>query len=87
MWSEPMSTKRTIKSRHRDADLPGYHLYDDALDEFTAPSDSGLPVYLELTAVPVQLETLSSGSATVTVQLPRELARELGLLPCKAKVG
>jgi len=77
-----MSTKISLKWRQRTPEHPGFHLYDDVLDEFVS-SDDGLepPVYLCLDGVQVQLETLGTEGASVTVSLPRELARELGLLP------
>ena len=77
-----MSTKVTIKSRTKTSSHPGFHLYDDALDSFARANTSHEPpVYLRLDGVAVQLETMDSGGASVTVRLPRELARELGLLP------
>ena len=77
-----MSTKSSLRSRSQTKERPGFHLYDDVLDELAA-NDGGpeTPAYLRLDGVSVQLETLSSGGASVTVALPRELARELGLLP------
>jgi len=77
-----MSTKSSIKARSHTKDRPGFHLYDDVLDELAAiDGDPETPVYLRLDGVSVRLETLSSGGASVTVALPREMARELGLLP------
>jgi hypothetical protein len=76
-----MSTKVTIKHRARAATSPGFHLYDDVLDEFGKSNDEiSTPVYLRLDGVAVQLETLTDGRASITVTLPREMARELGLL-------
>ena len=77
-----MSTKSSIKWRHRANERPGFHLYDDVLDAFGAEEGAPEPpVYLRLDGVQVQLETLGEHGASVTVTLPRELARELGLLP------
>jgi len=77
-----MSTNISIKSRVRTNEQPGFHLYDDCLDEFGAGDGAPEPpVYVRLDGVSVQLETLNSGGASVTVAMPRELARELGLLP------
>jgi hypothetical protein len=77
-----MSTMSTIKARSRTSERPGFHLFDDVLDSLDegdgAPEP---PVYLRLDGIAAQLETLNSGAATVTVALPREMARELGLLP------
>lgn len=73
-----MSTRRSIKYREQSDDSPGYHLYDDCQDFEPEP-----PVYLRLEGVPVELETCDGG-ASLTVKLPRALARELGLLPPSA---
>ncbi len=61
-----MSTKVTIKHRHPVANRPGFHLYDDVFDDFGDDPDIEAPVYLKLEGVAVE---------------PRELARELGLVP------
>lgn len=74
-----MSTKATIKSRHQEPGRPGFHLYSDVLDELGSSDDSEQPVYLRLEGVQVELQTSPEG-ACVTVALPRELARELGLV-------
>lgn len=77
-----MSTKATIKWRDQTDTRPGFHLYDDVLDSFGARAgELEPPIYLRLDGVHVQLETLAAGGATLTVALPRELARELGLVP------
>jgi hypothetical protein len=70
-----MSTRSSIKWKEHTADSPGYHLYDDVLDFEDDP-----PVYLRLDGVHVELETGEDG-ASVTVTLPRSIARELGLVP------
>ena len=72
-----MSTKSSIKWREQTDDAPGFHLYDDCLETMT---DAEAPVYLRLDGVQVELETQGAG-ATLTVQIPREMARALGLLP------
>ena len=76
-----MSTKVSIKHRRPSETLPGFHLYDDVLDTL-GQNDAGPEpsVYLQLDGVMVQLETLSHAAAVVSVTLPREMARELGLL-------
>ncbi len=77
-----MSTKASIKSRIRTEDQPGFHLYDDVLDDCGANNEAPEPpVYLSLDGVRVQLETLNDGGASVTIAIPRALARELGFLP------
>lgn len=77
-----MGTKVSIKHRRPTDTRPGYLLYDNVLDTFgQTDAEPEPPVYLRLDGVTVQLETLSRGGASVTVTLPREMARELGLLP------
>ena len=70
-----MSTRSSIKWKEQTEDGPGYHLYDDVLD-----FDDDPPVYLRLDGVHVELETGEDG-ASLTVTLPRSIARELGLVP------
>jgi len=79
-----VSTKVTIKWRAQTAGHPGFHLYDDVFDSLGYEDEGQSPVYLRLDGVAVTLQTLDSGGASVTVVLPRELARELGLLPTDA---
>lgn len=78
-----MSTKVSIKWRTASSTQPGFHLYDDCLDGLGVDDGDSEQrvVYLRLDGVAVQLETLPEGGASVTVTLPRRLARELGLLP------
>ena len=76
-----MSSKVGIKWKEQTDSSPGFRLYEDALDEFTRQGTEELPVYLQLDGVEVELETLKPGGASVTVKIPREIARELGLLP------
>ncbi|TCP15935.1 hypothetical protein [Simplicispira metamorpha] len=84
-----MSTKATLKSRLRVDGQPGFHLYDDVLTEmaYELAEESGStstpapPVYLTLEGVEVELRTLPSGGAAVTLTIPRDMARELGLVP------
>lgn len=79
-----MSTKSSIKSRDHTAVQPGFHLYDDVMDSFGAQEgDPEPPVYLCLEGLQVQLETHVEGGASLTVAIPREMARVLGLLPPK----
>lgn len=74
-----MSTKCTLKWKEHSECEPGYHLYDDVLDGFDENQEP--PVYLRLDGVQVELATLGRGGVSVTVALPRMIARELGLLP------
>ncbi len=88
-----MSTKVSIKWRRRTEGQAGFHLYDDVLDELlfegneAAAAEDGAaapaepPVYLRLDGVAVEVQTLATGGASVTVTIPRDIARELGLLP------
>lgn len=79
-----MSTKVSMKQRSRTAQHPGFHLYEDVLDDLAVGAVGGAgesPVYLRLDGVAAELQTLSSGGVSVTVELPRETARVLGLLP------
>ena len=71
-----MSTKSSIKWKEHTAEGPGYHLYDDVLDFEEDP-----PVYLRLDGVQIELVTLGDAGASVTITLPRAIARELGLVP------
>jgi hypothetical protein len=73
-----MSTRSTIKYREQDGDAPGFHLYEDA---FEVRDVGGLaPVYLDIVGVDAELSTLGSGGGLVSLALPRELARALGIL-------
>lgn len=76
-----MSTKVTIKHRYQVVDQPGFHLYDDVLDDFGDDPNIEAPVYLKLEGVAVELQTRGPGGDWVTLTIPRELARELGLVP------
>ena len=74
-----MSTKCSIKWKEHTEAGPGYHLYDDCLDSFN-DGDQEPPVYLRMDGVQVELVTLGDAGASVTVTIPRAIARELGLL-------
>ncbi|CAB3751859.1 hypothetical protein [Paraburkholderia humisilvae] len=75
-----MSTKASIKWRDRTASQPGFHLYFDVLDDLVDGRNE-TAVYLRLDGVAVHLETTRDGDASVTVELPQETARALGLIP------
>jgi hypothetical protein len=66
-----MSTKMSLKYRERTEAGPGFHLYKELFDP---------GVYLQLDGVQVELVTIDGG-ASVTVAIPPEMARELGMLP------
>jgi hypothetical protein len=76
-----VSSKSTIKWRDVADSKPGFHLYEDALD-FTVESEES-PVYLRLDGVEVDVSATPAGGTSVTVVLPRETARALGLLPAE----
>jgi hypothetical protein len=75
-----MSTKATIKhhSESMEGGIGGFHLYSECLDE------DNRYVYLELNGVPFEAVTADPisgrGSNSITVQLPVEWARKLGLI-------
>jgi hypothetical protein len=74
-----VSTRCSIKWRDQSEDAPGFHLWDDAFERLTEGEKS--PVYLRLEGVQVhELET-TNGGAILTVQLPRDMALSMGLLP------
>jgi hypothetical protein len=76
-----MSTKVSIRWRDRRENQPGFHLYEDVLDSLGVDKDDlEAPVYLRLDGVSLDLHMSNAGGASVTIALPRELARELGLL-------
>jgi hypothetical protein len=71
-----MSTKCSIKW-DKAGDGVGYHLYTDVMDTH---DEGEPPVYLELNGVRAEMYTLENG-ASVTVTIPADIARALGLLP------
>ena len=76
-----MSTKVTIRRRERSKSHPGFHIYDDVLDAFGEHDDERQTlIYLRIEGVGLVVETLTDGGAVVTIALPREVARDLGLL-------
>lgn len=78
-----MSSKETIKFRDRTANQPGFHVYVDLLDgDFADLVEADeLPVYVQFDGVSINLQVTQPQSASVTVVLPRETARALGLVP------
>ena len=77
-----MSTRVTVKYLPRTDSAPGFHLYDDVFDEWQAEGyGTEQPVYLRLEGVQAEIRTLSDAGAEVTVRLPRDTARALGLVP------
>jgi hypothetical protein len=80
-----MSTKVTISWRETTPTKPGFHLYWDSSDsDGLAASTGQAPVYLHIEGVGIDLQALARDGASVTIALPQELARELGLLPGNA---
>lgn len=80
-----MSTKNPIKWKEAQGDLPGFQVYTDVTEEWGLQKGQEAPVYLQLEGVAVQLETLAGGGATVSIRLPAQTARELGLIPKSRK--
>ena len=75
-----MSTRASIKWRAQEGTVPGYHLYDDLTDGLDGTPQEETPVYLALGGVVIaDLGTHENGT-DVTIQMPREMARALGLL-------
>lgn len=67
-----MSTKATIKYGEN------YHLFDDLLD---CMDGENTPVYLTIHNVE-SLEIIKRGKViSLTISIPRNLAREIGILP------
>ncbi len=82
-----MSTKISIKYRHSNNGIPGFHLYTDVMDGFGDDTEEEMPVYLQLDGVHViEMATLINGGASVTLRLPRELACALGLMPSEEQI-
>jgi len=69
-----VSTRSSIKYEMAD-DGTGFHLYDDWLDGAISAEP---PVYLELSGV--AFESSSDCGGSVTVAIPREWAKKLGLV-------
>lgn len=82
-----MSTKQSIKWKEGKDGEPGYHLYEDLADWFASEDEDAenTPIYLELECVQAEM-TANEWGVRVTVQMPRETARELGLLPHNGEV-
>lgn len=73
-----MSTRCSIKWREQDLEKPGFHLWEDAFDRVEHGEQAR--VFLRLDGVQIhELETQFAG-ASVTVELPREVAQALGLV-------
>lgn len=74
-----MSTKIGLKASESNDAKPSFYLYKEMT--FTDPANEPeSPVYLRLDGVQVQMETIEGGGARVTVEIPRNMARELGLI-------
>jgi hypothetical protein len=54
-----------------------FHLSDDVLDELLGIEDP--PVYLRIDGVHAEMQTMAAGGASVSLVLPRALARQMGL--------
>jgi hypothetical protein len=75
-----MSTKITLKTADQRDGSPGFHLYHDAVHQMDDHAVGNGPFYLRLEGVQVHLETLDRGGAVVTIAIPEETAKELGLI-------
>ena len=73
-----MSTRNSIKWREQTDGRPGFHLFDDCIDVMTSGADA--PVYLRLMGVQVHELATGATGASVTVEIPRDMARAMGLL-------
>lgn len=82
-----MSTKVSSRWRDRTDTLPGFHLYEEVFDALGSADGAEPPVYLQLEGVQAKMLTLEGGEASLTVSLPRSVARELGLVPFTAASG
>lgn len=80
-----MSTKSSIKWSQEEPGKPGFHLYDDVMFDLQGVEDP--PVFLQISGVQVELHTMESGGASVTMEIPRQMAIELGLLSQKPVGG
>ncbi|MFX1739991.1 hypothetical protein PXJ20_32110 [Paraburkholderia sp. A1RI_3L] len=69
-----MSTKSTIRHYQGGAELPAWHLYEEAFEKADV-------VYLELAGVQVDMMTLDEPAPRVVLPLPTSTAEQLGLLP------
>ncbi|WP_089339492.1 hypothetical protein [Burkholderia singularis] len=70
-----MSTKATLSHHDFNDDEPSWHLYEEIFE--------GGVVYLELRGVSAELRTRDQGAgANVTLRLPIETAKQLGLHTC-----
>ena len=78
-----MSTRSTIKYERDENSGAGFHLFEDVLDD---NPDNEATVYLELFHVPM-VNVLCCHGNCVEVEIPREWARKLGMLPGKVMRG
>lgn len=72
-----MSTRNSIKWRDETADQPGFHLFEDC-DVMASGADA--PVYLRLTGVQIHEWATDAAGASITVEIPRDMAEAMGLL-------
>lgn len=72
-----MSTRNSIKWREQTGDEPGFHLFEDC-DVMASGADA--PVYLSLMGVLLLELAPDAIGASVTVEIPRDMARAMGLL-------
>ena len=72
-----MSTRSSIKWLEQIGDQPGFHLFEDC-DVMASGADA--PVYLSLMGVLILELAPGATGASVTVEIPRGMARAMGLL-------
>lgn len=77
-----MSTKTTIKAKWSTPTTSGFHIYRDAYPVEVPKGAGECAVILELEGVSIlEMQTfLGDEGASVTVALPAQLARDLGLI-------
>ena len=73
-----MSTRASIKWREQTTEAPGFHLFEECFERLDLGAEA--PVYLRLGGVAVHELSTTAGGASVTLELPRELAAALGLM-------
>ncbi len=72
-----MSTKATLNMQWSDQTHERFHLYEEAFDGGKGP------VYLELNGCHFTASSGDNGIPNIEIQIPRELATAMGLLPNK----
>ena len=80
-------TRRTIKYERDENNGAGFHLFEDLLDETIGNlDDEETPVYLELFHISTVEVSWGINGNFVIMEIPREWARKLGMLPPSAEI-